>query len=172
MIFEKTFKSFQFLCFDFLKNYQSECFFFNFLYFLVNFLKVVINCFFVDKITKEFFRSFLRKEMVILLKKLCKKLVELNYEKFEIDFKFLKNLKKKRQIWNHNKKLSFRNIKGLLNFKNYPNIQIKQINFIKLFFIFKKFSIIFLKKNINKEIIISYKKFYNRIRLLKLNFLS
>lgn len=96
MIFEKTFKSFQFLCFDFLKNYQSECFFFNFLYFLVNFLKVVINCFFVDKITKEFFRSFLRKEMVILLKKLCKKLVELNYEKFEIDFKFLKNLKKKK----------------------------------------------------------------------------
>ncbi len=172
MIFEKVIKHFQFLCFDFLKIFKSECFLFYFIITLVDFLKVTLNCFFVSNIFKEFFRSFLRKETNILLKKLCKKLVEIKYEKFEIDFKFIKKLKKKRQFWNLNKKLSPLNLRRLLNFKNYPNIQLRQFNLIKLFFFFKKLSIIYFKKNNKKEINISYKEFYNRIKLLKLYYLS
>jgi hypothetical protein len=172
MIFEKTIKPFQFLCFDFLKNYKSECFFSDFIFTLVDFLNVTINFFLVDKIIKEFFRSFLRKEMIILLKKLCNKLGTIKYDKFDIEFKFLKNQKKKKQFWNLNKKLSVKNLKRLLNFKNYSNIQIKQVKLIKLFFVFKRFSIIYPKKNIKKQLIISYKEFCNKIILLKYDYLS
>jgi len=106
MIFEKVIKHFQFLCFDFLKNYKSEYFFPNFIFTLIDFLKNTINCIFVDKIIKEFFRSFLRKEMITLMKKLCKKLVAIKYEKLDIGLKFLKNQKKKNSF-------------GIL-IKNYP----------------------------------------------------
>ncbi len=172
MIFEKVIKHFQFLCFDFLKNCKSEYFFPNFIFTLTDFLKNTINCIFVDKIIKEFFRSFLRKEMITLMKKLCKKLVAIKYEKIDIGLKFLKNQKKKKQFWNLNKKLSVKNLKRMFNFKNYSIIQIKQINLIKLFFIFKKFSKIHFKKNIKKEVIIHYKGFCNRIISLKLFYLS
>ena len=86
------------IIFKIFQNFSLIRYFFYIIFDFRNLFEVTKDSFCITKIIKEFFRRFLREEVVFFSNKISKKLVKNNYTRLELDIKLLIKLKKKRQF--------------------------------------------------------------------------
>ena len=157
------------IIFKIFQNFSLIRYFFYIIFDFRNLFEVTKDSFCITKIIKEFFRRFLREEVVFFSNKISKKLVKNSYTRLELDIKLLIKLKKKRQFGDIKKIFHFLDFSTLKKFlvKSYSSLNLILNCSMKKFSLLKKIYINYQKNNNKKQLILPSQKFRNRIGFLK-----